>query len=69
MAPILLLHSELDVTVPIYQSENMEKALKKAGKNVEFVRLSGDDHYLTLEQTRLDLLKQTERFLAAHIGP
>jgi dipeptidyl aminopeptidase/acylaminoacyl peptidase len=67
-APVLLLHSELDVTVPIYQSENMETALKKAGKSVQFVRLPGDDHYLSLEQTRLALLKETERFLAAHIG-
>jgi dienelactone hydrolase len=68
-APVLLMHSERDVTVPIAQSEGMQIALKKAGKKVEFIRLSGeDDHYLSLEASRLALLKETERFLAANIG-
>jgi len=67
-APVLLLHSELDVTVPIEQSEMMEAALRKAGKKVQFVRIDGDDHYLSLEQTRLRVLQELERFLAASIG-
>ncbi|HWY14254.1 MAG TPA: alpha/beta fold hydrolase [Rhizomicrobium sp.] len=67
-APILLLHSELDVTVPIAQSELMEAALKQAGKKVEFVHVPGDDHYLRLEQTRLAVLHEVEKFLAANIG-
>jgi dipeptidyl aminopeptidase/acylaminoacyl peptidase len=44
-APVLLMHSERDVTVPIAQSEGMEIALKKAGKRVEFIRLSGEDDH------------------------
>jgi dipeptidyl aminopeptidase/acylaminoacyl peptidase len=67
-APILLLHSELDVTVPIAQSVLMEAALKQAGKKVEFVHVPGDDHYLRLEQTRLAVLHEVEKFLAANIG-
>jgi len=67
-APVLLLHSELDVTVPIDQSEMMDAALRKAGKKVEFVRIDGDDHYLSLEQTRLRVLQELEKFLAASIG-
>jgi dipeptidyl aminopeptidase/acylaminoacyl peptidase len=67
-APVLLLHSELDATVPIEQSEIMEKALRKAGKKVEFVRMPGDDHYMSLEQTRLRVLQEVEKFLAANIG-
>lgn len=66
--PILLIHSEKDVTVPIEQSEIEEKALKRAGKNVEFVRLAGDDHYLELADARIRMLKELDRFLAAHIG-
>ena len=31
-APVLLIHSEHDITVPIAQSEIMEQALEKAGK-------------------------------------
>jgi len=67
-APVLLLHSELDVTVPIAQSEIMDKALEAAGKKVEFIRLPGDDHYMALEQTRLRVLQELEKFLAANIG-
>jgi dipeptidyl aminopeptidase/acylaminoacyl peptidase len=67
-APVLLLHSELDVTVPIEQSEMMADALTKAGKNVQFIRIEGDDHYLSLEQTRVRVLQEIEKFLAASIG-
>jgi dipeptidyl aminopeptidase/acylaminoacyl peptidase len=68
-APVLLLHSENDVTVPIAQSETMETALKRAGKKVEFVRVPGDDHHMMFAQTRLRILQEVEKFLAANIGP
>jgi dipeptidyl aminopeptidase/acylaminoacyl peptidase len=67
-APVLLLHSELDITVPIEQSEMMEAALNKAGKKVTFVRIPGDDHYMSLESTRLRVLQEIEKFLEATIG-
>jgi len=66
--PILLIHSDKDTTVDIDQSEIEERALKRAGKDVEFVKLEGDDHYLEFADTRIKLLKEIERFLAAHIG-
>lgn len=67
-APVLLLHSELDVTVPIEQSEMMADALTNAGKKVKFIRIAGDDHYLSFEQTRVRVLQEVEKFLAANIG-
>jgi dipeptidyl aminopeptidase/acylaminoacyl peptidase len=54
--------------VAIAQSETEEAALKAAGKSVRFVRLEGDDHYLRLAATRVQVLKETEAFLAANIG-
>jgi dipeptidyl aminopeptidase/acylaminoacyl peptidase len=45
-----------------------ESALKRAGKQVEFVRLDGDDHYLELADARIKLLKEVDRFLAANLG-
>ena len=66
--PVLLLHGDGDTTVPIEQSEIEEAALKSAGKNVQFVRLEGDDHYLKLGTTRVRMLKEIEAFLAANIG-
>jgi dienelactone hydrolase len=66
--PILLIHSTKDVTVPIEQSEIEEAALKRFGKPVEFVKLDGDDHYLSFSGTRIRMLTEVEKFLGAHIG-
>jgi len=33
------------------------------------VRLPGDDHYLSLSETRIRMLTELEAFLAANIGP
>lgn len=66
--PILLMHGEGDTTVRIGQSELMEQALKVAHKDVKFVRFPGEDHYLTTAITRIAMLKELEKFLAAHIG-
>jgi dipeptidyl aminopeptidase/acylaminoacyl peptidase len=66
--PILLLHGDGDTTVSIAQSETEEAALKAAGKSVRFVRLQGDDHYLRLAATRIQMLKEVEAFLSANIG-
>lgn len=66
--PILLMHSESDSTVPIDQSKVMLDALRQAGKDVRFVSLPGDDHYLRIAATRLTILRELESFLASKIG-
>jgi dipeptidyl aminopeptidase/acylaminoacyl peptidase len=66
--PILLLHSDKDVPVPIEQSEIEERALKRADKSVQFIRISGDDHYLSYAPTRIQMLTELEKFMAANIG-
>ena len=66
--PILLMHGEGDTTVRIKQSELEYAALKEAGKNVQFIRFAGEDHYLDFADTRIRMLKELEKFLAAHIG-
>ena len=67
-APVMLMHGENDTTVPIEQSEIMVEALQDAGKPVTFIKLEGDDHYLHLASTRLQMLRALEGFLAEHIG-
>ena len=42
--PVLLLHGEDDARVPIEQSEQYFVALKRHGKDVEFVRFPGTSH-------------------------
>jgi dipeptidyl aminopeptidase/acylaminoacyl peptidase len=67
--PVLLMHGEGDTTVPVEQSEIEENALKKAGKQVTFIRFTGgEDHYMNTAATRIRLLKETEQFLVKSIG-
>ncbi len=65
--PILLLHGQDDTVVPIAQSEKMARELGKLGKPVTFVRLEGEDHWLSRGETRLQVLKEIEKFLAANL--
>jgi dipeptidyl aminopeptidase/acylaminoacyl peptidase len=67
-APVLLMHGEGDTTVYMDQSEEMNSALETAGKTVTFVRLPGSDHYLSLAETRIKVLQETEQFLDKYIG-
>jgi dipeptidyl aminopeptidase/acylaminoacyl peptidase len=66
--PVLLLHSDHDTVVAIGQSKDEAEALQHAGKQVEFIKLEGDDHHLEFAETRTRLLKEIDRFLDAHIG-
>lgn len=67
LAPVLLIHSKSDEIVPVSQSERMHKALKRAGKDVEFIKLDGDDHYLSFRETRIQALQATIRFVEEHL--
>ena len=65
-APILLIHGRDDSVVPIEQSRLMERALRRAGKPVEFIELAGEDHWLSRGDTRTRMLTETIRFLQTH---
>jgi dipeptidyl aminopeptidase/acylaminoacyl peptidase len=65
-APILLIHGKDDVVVHYDQSADMAKALRKAGKPVEFVTLPGEDHWLSTSATRLGMLKAALDFVEKH---
>ncbi|WP_143182711.1 alpha/beta hydrolase family protein [Parasphingorhabdus marina] len=68
-APLLLVHGKKDVTVDHGQSSKMYKAMKKAGKAVDFVSLEKADHYFTREADRMALLQSIENFLLTHNPP
>ncbi|HEX6860536.1 MAG TPA: S9 family peptidase [Caulobacteraceae bacterium] len=65
-APVLLIHGKDDTEVPIEQSRFMEKALKAAGKPVDFVELAGEDHWLSREETRQAMLRAAVAFVEKH---
>ena len=68
-APVLLIHGEEDETVPIEQSEMMERALRGAGKSVRLVRLPDADHYWDRWSTdnRTTLFRESEAFLEQYL--
>ena len=67
--PILLIQGRDDTVVPFEQSQIMYDALKAAGKPVEFVKLDGEDHWLSRGTTRLQMLEATVKFLEANNPP
>jgi len=65
--PILLLHGLDDTVVPIAQSEIMAAALDKAKKKYAFVKLKGEDHWMSSGDTRLQIMTELEKFLAENL--
>ncbi len=68
-APVLLIHGHDDTTVPFVQSDMMFKALQAAGKPVDLIQLSAEDHWLSREATRIQMLRATIAFLEKNNPP
>jgi pimeloyl-ACP methyl ester carboxylesterase len=66
-APVLIMYSTGDTVVSPTQSQEMERALKQSGKDVKLVKLEGDDHWFSRPQTRTQMLKELDTFLAAQL--
>jgi len=67
-AAVLLIHARDDSVVLIGQSRKMERALRDAGKPVQFVELEGEDHWLSEAKTRLESLEAVDAFLAQQLA-
>ncbi|WP_426043470.1 alpha/beta hydrolase family protein [Caulobacter sp. DWR3-1-2] len=67
--PVLLIHGKDDTVVYYDQSVAMRRALEKAKKPVEFVTLKAEDHWLSREGTRQQMLSETVAFLEKHNPP
>jgi dipeptidyl aminopeptidase/acylaminoacyl peptidase len=68
-APILLIHGKDDTVVPVEQSRAMAYALKRAGAQVDYEELPGEDHFLSREATRVRMLKSAVAFVMRHNPP
>jgi dipeptidyl aminopeptidase/acylaminoacyl peptidase len=68
-APIMLIHGVDDIVVPFDQSRQMAAALSRAGKPHEFIKLEGEDHWLSKGETRLAMLKASMAFVEKHNPP
>lgn len=69
--PLLIIHGEEDQTVPFEQSEIMARGLRRAGIEVNLIRLDGMDHYFTPDQEDhwRTALGESLAFFNRHIGP
>ena len=65
--PVLLMHGVDDTVVPIAQSRLMNDRLRAAGKDVRYIEMRGDDHWLSNAETRTQMLRELEAFLAANL--
>lgn len=65
--PVLLVHGDDDRQVPAKHSLQMRDALLKAGKNVTYLELPNEDHYLTNNENRIATFKAIDSFLDKHL--
>lgn len=66
--PVLLAHGDLDINVGISHSVKMDKALRDAGTDVQFLRYKDLDHQLEDGTARTELLRQIGALLGRTIG-
>lgn len=67
-APILLVHGTDDSVVPYGQSAWFAKLLEDNSKSYQFIKLAGEDHWLSTARTRLEALQAIGDFLAKYLG-
>ncbi|WP_232476043.1 alpha/beta hydrolase family protein [Flavisphingomonas formosensis] len=66
-APVLMFHGDQDGNVRIFQSREMDDALRHAGKSSELVVFKGLDHQLDDSDARTQLLARSYDFLKANL--
>lgn len=65
--PILLIHGDDDVVVPVNQSRIMAAALKDEGKQYEYIELEEGTHNLDYLPHRQQTFEAMEKFLQKHL--
>ncbi|GAB3383696.1 prolyl oligopeptidase family serine peptidase [Spongiibacter taiwanensis] len=68
-APILLIHGDGDLVVPIAHSKAMAKELRAEDKPYRFVEIKTEDHYLSRSHTRRRALEESVSFVMQHNPP
>ena len=67
-APVLLVHGDLDANVRIAHSQRMAAALKRRGKQVEFLTYKDLEHQLDDSDARTEMLRHIGALLEQTIG-
>lgn len=66
--PVLLVHGTADRSVPVDQSRDMARALRRAGKPHRYIEQEDGDHHLSRYGHRLEFFQAMEGFLAQHLA-
>ncbi len=66
--PALLIHGSKDRVVEVEHGRKMNKALKKHGKDVQYIELKDGNHYLSNSENRLATFKAMDKFLQTHLN-
>ena len=66
--PVLIAHGTKDKRVPIEHSEKLVAALKKNGKEFEWIELEGEGHGIARDKNLQRFYAELFRFLEKHIG-
>ncbi|WP_371188108.1 alpha/beta hydrolase family protein [Thalassotalea maritima] len=65
--PVLLIHGEHDLVVPIRQSEEMYDELGDAGKKVTFIELENENHDIEKPHNRAITLEAIDKFVKQYL--
>jgi dipeptidyl aminopeptidase/acylaminoacyl peptidase len=66
--PLLIAQGKNDPRVKVSESLQIVEALKKAGKQVEYVEYPDEGHGFAKPDNRLDFYRRADDFLAEHLG-
>jgi len=67
-APVMIFHGDRDINVGFAESQAMNEALHRAGKQSQLVRYQGLDHQLSDTKVLMDLLSRSDIFLRKSMG-
>jgi len=65
--PLLLVHGDSDINVPIGESDQLFTALKILGRDVEYVQIVGQDHHILDHEQRIVWNDTILAFFARHL--
>lgn len=66
-APLLVIHGARDPRVPVFEAEQIVKALQESGRRVEYLRYEDEGHGLTKLANRLEAYGRIATFLAEEL--
>jgi dipeptidyl aminopeptidase/acylaminoacyl peptidase len=68
VAPVLVVHGELDTNVPVNEGHQLVAALRALGRPVEYLELAGEGHEYRRASSRLRLLEALVTFLSSTLA-